>query len=138
MDDMHPVATVEEVMSRLVTEIDAGASVAAAAERLYEVRIGSVVVTDDDGPFGIVTERDVVGVVAADDPRTTPVGEIASEPPITVARSTRIEEAAARMEEHAIKTLPVTDEDGGLAGIVTTTDVSNYFPTYHPGESSWS
>lgn len=124
-------------MTQPIARIDADEPVAAAAERLYEDRIGSIIVTDDDGPYGIVTETDIVGLVAHDDPRTTPVGRIASEPLITVERSTRIEEAAKRMQSHTIKKLPVTD-DGEIVGIVTTTDISNYFPTYHPREGSWT
>ena len=35
-----------------------------------------------------------------------------------------------------IEKLPVTD-DGTVVGMVTTTDVSNYFPSYHPREDGW-
>jgi len=137
MSDADVSATVEDVMTRPVARIDAGEPAAAAAERLYDNRIGSVIVEEDGEAVGIVTETDLVGVLARDDPRTTPVGEIASEPLVTVGRSTRIAAAAERMRRRTIKKLPVTD-DGEVVGIVTTTDISNYFPSYHPREEPWS
>jgi CBS domain-containing protein len=133
--DVH--VTVEEIMSSPVETIGADSPVSEAARLLYENRIGSLLVEESGETVGIVTETDVVGLVARGDPEETPVGEIASEALITVERDARIEAAAERMGRHSVKKLPVTDE-GAIVGVVTTTDVSNYFPSYHPREESWS
>lgn len=138
MTDTSLDATVEEVMTRPVARIDADEAVSVAARRLFDDRIGSLLVEENDEVVGIVTETDVVGLVGRDDPRSTPVGEVASRSLVTIERSARLEEAAERMKRHTIKKLPVTDDDGTVVGVVTTTDISNYFPSYHPREGSWT
>ena len=137
MSDTEVHVTVEEVMSRPVATVDAGTPVSEAAGRLYGEGIGSLIVEDDGEPVGIVTETDVVGLVAREEPLSAPVGEVASGSLTTVERTARIEAAAERMRRRNIKKLPVTD-DGAVVGMVTTTDVSNYFPSYHPREDGWT
>jgi signal-transduction protein with cAMP-binding, CBS, and nucleotidyltransferase domain len=137
MSDTELHVSVAEIMSTPVETIDRDRPVSAAARSLYDDRIGSLMVEADGEIAGIVTETDVVGVVARGEPHSTPVSEVASESLVTIERTARVEEAAERMARHGIKKLPVTDE-GTVVGIVTTTDVSNYFPSYHPREGSWS
>jgi CBS domain-containing protein len=53
------------------------------AIRMYEKRVGSVVVVDDEGkPIGIVTERDMVYVVARALAPDTPVWMVMTENPV--------------------------------------------------------
>lgn len=137
MSDAELYVTVEEIMTEPVETVERDSPVSAAARTLYDDRIGSLLVESDGSIVGIVTETDVVGVVARGGSGATPVGEIMSEELITIDRSARIEEAAERMARHGIKKLPVT-ADGEVSGIVTTTDVSNYFPSYLPREDAWS
>jgi signal-transduction protein with cAMP-binding, CBS, and nucleotidyltransferase domain len=51
--------TVEQVMTSPVETIDAGARVTDAAKRLYDCRIGSLLVTEDGESVGIVTTTDI-------------------------------------------------------------------------------
>jgi CBS domain-containing protein len=137
MSDAEVHVTVEEVMSRPVATVEAETPVTEAAGRLYEEGIGSLIVEADGEPAGIVTETDVVGLVAREESTSVPVGEVASGSLTTIEGTARIEEAAERMRRGKIKKLPVTD-DGAVVGMVTTTDVSNYFPSYHPREDGWT
>jgi CBS domain-containing protein len=130
-------ATAEDVMTRPVARIEADEPVSAAAKRLYDDRIGSLLVESGGEVVGIVTETDVVGLVARDGSGGTPVGDIATESLVTVDREARIEKAAELMARNTIKKLPVTD-DGEIVGMLTTTDISNYFPSYHPRDESWA
>lgn len=136
MSDTQVHVTVEEIMSQPVATVEADAAVRSGAGHLFENRIGSLLVEREGEVVGIVTETDVVGLVASDGDNSTPVADIASMSLVTVERDARVEAAAELMERHAIKKLPVTD-DGEIVGIVTTTDVSNYFPSYHPRDDSW-
>ncbi len=138
MSDAEVSATVTDVMTRPVTTISADQTVAEAADSLFRDRIGSLLVEAEDEIVGIVTETDVVGLVADGKDPSTSVSEVASTSLITVESSARIEEAAEKMKRHTIKKLPVTDESGEIVGIVTTTDISNYFPSYHPRDQSWA
>lgn len=49
-------------------------------------------------------------------------------PVITTTPETAVTQAAETLRENGIKRLPVVDDAGALAGIVTTTDLSNYLP----------
>jgi acyl dehydratase/CBS domain-containing protein len=119
--------SIREIMTEAVETIGTDASVSTAAARLQETGIGSLVVVDD-GPVGIVTREDLLGVIAGWDAETDPaVATVMSEPLITVDPDETVEVAATRLREHSIKRLPVL-EDGDLVGIITTTDVSYYIP----------
>jgi len=116
MSEPEVHVTVEEVMSRPVATVDAETPVTGAARRLYDEGIGSLIVEADGEPAGIVTETDVVGLVAREESASVPVGEIASGSLTTIEGTARIEEAAERMRRGNIKKLPVTD-DGTVVGV---------------------
>jgi len=125
---MFPVS-VSDVMRSPVETIEHNATAREAATRLSGSGIGSLVITDDDRPAGIVTDVDLTGLVAdGHDPETTEIERITSSPVVTTTADATILAAAETMRDNRIKRLPVVDDDGALAGIVTTTDLSNYLP----------
>jgi len=120
--------TVTEVMSPEVSTVGPDVSASDVAARLFEESIGSVVVVRDGAPVGIVTESDVVRLLAqGKDVAGVTAADCMSAPPVTIARDESIELAVERLREHGIKKLPVTDGDE-LVGILTTTDLSYYLP----------
>lgn len=54
---------------------------------------------------------------------TTRLGEVLRKEPVTIARSSTIQDAARRMAEHKVSSVVVTDESGEPAGIVTDRDL---------------
>ncbi|MHB9286884.1 CBS domain-containing protein [Halobacteriales archaeon Cl-PHB] len=111
-----------------VETVSPEATARAAAGRLVEEGIGSLVVCEDGEPVGIVTEVDVAELVSAGrDPEATTVREFMTSPLITTSASASIEEAAQTMLDQDIKRLPVVD-GGDVVGIVTTTDLANFLP----------
>ncbi|SDF33927.1 CBS domain-containing protein [Halorientalis regularis] len=135
--------TIREVMNPTVETISPDLDAAAVAELLHGKDIGSAVVVEDGDPVGIVTELDVVGLVAEGyDAGTVTAADCMSGPVVTVDADDSIETAVDRFREHTIKKLPVLDNsearsasgsrtqsgDGDLVGIVTTTDISYYLP----------
>ena len=119
--------SIHEIMTEDVETITPGESATQAAIRLQQTGVGSLVVLDD-GPVGIVTREDLLGLLA--DERAADeldVADVMSQPLITVAPEETVEDAATRLRESSIKRLPVI-EDVELVGIVTTTDVSYYIP----------
>jgi CBS domain-containing protein len=117
------VRTVGEVMTPNPTTIDADAPVAWAARLMRESDIGSVLVADHDRFVGIVTDRDIVVRVLADDrdPRDCPVREAASGDVETVTPDTEIGDAAEVMRTRAVRRLPVVDA-GRIVGVVSLGD----------------
>lgn len=111
-----------------VKTIGPDATVVAAARRLRDEGIGSLVVEADGDCVGIITESDVVAVTAEKgDTAALTVGDVMAEALVTVAPDADLETAVERLRTNNIKKLPVV-EDGSLVGIVTTTDLSNYIP----------
>lgn len=125
---MYGIA-VSELMNTPVETVEPQTTARGAAARLDESGIGSLVVVGGDRPTGIITDVDLTRLIAdGRDPETVAVGSITSSPVVTVPATETITSAARTLREHEIKRLPVVDEAGGLAGIVTTTDLTNYLP----------
>jgi CBS domain-containing protein len=96
------------------------------ARLLHEHGISSVVVKDGDRLAGIVTERDLVNLVADGmDPRTTKVGERMTRELDLVEPRADIAEAAEHMARLKIRHLPVV-ERGTLVGIISIRDLTNW------------
>ena len=96
------------------------------ATLLREHGISSVVVLDAGTLAGIVTERDLVNLVAdGRDPKATRVAERMSRDLDTVDPKTDIAEAAEHMARLKIRHLPVLQE-GTLAGIISIRDLTNW------------
>jgi len=121
--DSFPYRTrVETVMSTPVVRIDAGTALAAAAQRMAEEHISSVLVDSADGGGpGIVTERDLLRAVAGDGGAAlgAPVARYMSRPLATVAADDLVYVALGRMDRLAIRHLAVTGPDGAVVGMVS-------------------
>lgn len=122
--------TVADIMRQPVETIDREATALAVANRFVDTGIGSLLVLDDGDPIGIVTDSDLIDVLAQNTtPDEEPVEHIMSRSLETIEPGASIEVAAERFETTGISKLPVLD-DGSLVGIVTTTDVATYLPRH--------
>jgi len=120
---------VGDIMTRDVITIEIGKTVREAVEIMNEKEIGCIVVTKNEAPIGIVTERDVLKkiVVEGRDPQKTRVEEIMSSPLITGSPNMTLEDAARLLVLKRIKKLPIVDK-GKLVGIVTLFDIVRWEP----------
>ena len=117
---------VGELMRREVRTTTGSATIAEVARMLRDDGISSVVVLDDGRLSGIITERDVVAVVAeGKDPNTTPVRDGMTTDLDTVEPRADVLEAAARMARRRIRHLPVVS-DGKVVGMVSIRDLSGW------------
>ena len=90
------------------------------AERMTAVNVGAVIVKDYGRMIGILTERDMLKAMAARvHTSEARVRQWMTEEPITASVDADAEEAAQIMLEHGFRHLPVVDEGGGVAGIVS-------------------
>jgi signal-transduction protein with cAMP-binding, CBS, and nucleotidyltransferase domain len=123
-------AKIEKIMSHNVASLDISRIAADAAALMSEKKVGSVIVTKDGRPFGIVTERDLIRRYFRD----TLLESLASRPLITAEITTTIDGAAEIMLKNEIRKLPIIDENNLIAGIVTVTDLATFLsPTRRPG-----
>ncbi len=88
-------------------------------------RIGSVIITDDDKPVGIVTERDLVRRVLAEglDSASIRASSICSKPVISCSEFADLEDVVDIMKDYNIRRIAVTDDDQRLVGILTYDDI---------------
>ena len=112
---------------RTIISIDCKAKVRDAAALMVEKRIGSLIANRDGLPFGIVTERDLIGKIAAQgvDLSKMTVSDVMTVPLTTIDASVDIVDAARRMVEKQVKRLVVTDQDK-IVGIVSQTDIIHH------------
>jgi CBS domain-containing protein len=117
---------VKDIMSGDVRTVTPDETFQQVATLLHDNAISSVVVMDGDRLAGIVTERDLVNLVAdGKDPRTTTVTERMTTNVDTVGPRTDIGEAAEHMARLRIRHLPIVDE-GTLVGIISIRDLTNW------------
>jgi CBS domain-containing protein len=117
---------VGDIMTKDVKTARTDDTFADVAKTLHDSRISSVIVKADGGPAGIVTERDLVNVVADGlDPKNVRVGDRMTTQLATVEPRTDIAEAATLMAERGIRHLPVV-EKGKLAGIISIRDLTSW------------
>ncbi len=101
-------------------------SVQIVARRMHDRKVGALVVLNKARePVGIVTDRDLTVRVLAEglDATQTPVAEIMTRPARSGPEAMPIEDAVRLMRQGAFRRLPVVDESGKLAGIVTLDDI---------------
>jgi citrate synthase len=116
--------TVADVMSYPVVTAQPAETLAVAAERMREQRVGSVVVIDhDDRAIGILTERDMIRLAAAgSDSSNAKVSEWMTADPDTISPDIEARAAFARLAEHGYRHIPVV-EGQKLVGIVSMRDL---------------
>ena len=102
------------------------ATVSEAAQILAEKRIGTVIISEDDGQTatGILSERDIVRELAASGGGCLgkPVSAYMTRELITARRQDSVQGILSQMTEGRFRHMPVV-EDGQLVGIVTLGDV---------------
>ncbi|WP_170419023.1 CBS domain-containing protein [Ruegeria arenilitoris] len=101
-------------------------TVSEAAKILADKRIGTVIVSEDDGETaaGILSERDIVRELAASGSvcLTQPVSAYMTKKLVTATQQDKVQDVLARMTEGRFRHMPIV-EDGKLIGIVTLGDV---------------
>lgn len=99
--------------------IDANESVLKAAHLMREHEIGNILVLINGEPKGILTERDILNRIAANDllASSIPVHKIMSSPMISIEADRPLSEGVKLMAKHKIRTVFVTD-NGKPLGIL--------------------
>jgi len=122
---------VRDIMTSPVIAEDEETLVTTIAEDMEESMVGSVVITKEGKPAGIITERDIALKVVLKDRKASEVKakEIMASPLVTIESGTSVEEACELIAKKGIKRLPVV-EKGVLVGIVSIRDLLRWKPEY--------
>jgi len=118
---------VKDIMTKAVVSVDVDTTVSDVAKMMEDTEIGAIVVTENNTPVGIVTDRDfAIKVVAHAYPPTTPVRSIMSSPLYSISPGESVRMIADFMYTRGIRKLPVIENDK-VIGIVTATDLVKQF-----------
>lgn len=110
-----------------IVVLDPSASVREAARLIDTASVGCIVIGSVEAVEGVVTERDVVRLVAAGgDPDTVTVGELESRTLKWTTPDATVGEVAEEMMEEYVRHVLVGD-DGRLLGIVSMRDLLTAF-----------
>lgn len=114
---------VENIMNPDVISVDSSVTARDAATIMADAGVGCVVITDGKKPIGMVTERDLVWhLIAQNKPSSICIADIMSSPIIMTTPDAPIWELAQQMKANSIHKVPVQRDDV-LVGIVTATDI---------------
>ncbi|ABP94416.1 MULTISPECIES: CBS domain-containing protein [Metallosphaera] len=115
---------VKDYMKTEVISVEKGATLRQITKIMTEKNVGSVIITENGKPIGIVTERDVVRAIGKDHKLDDKVDDIMTVSLITVREDSPITGALSLMRTYNIRHLPVISEDGKLTGIISIRDVA--------------
>ncbi|WP_247003952.1 CBS domain-containing protein [Halosolutus gelatinilyticus] len=96
----------------------------ALTESFENEQVGAIVITENDEPVGIVTDRDAaLAIHSHDDLASVTAEEIMAENPATIRDDEDPIEISRMIDEHNVRRFPTVDGDGKLTGIVTLDDL---------------
>ena len=125
MNDIPSVGSlpVSVVTADPVARVAADATVADVAKAIVAQNVGVIVVGDDALPAAVLSERDVVRVVAGGkDPASVRALDVASAELVWCNANATVDEVAVRMMDRYIRHILV-QRDGALVGIVSARDL---------------
>ena len=118
-----------EYCNRDVVVIDKTESVREAINLMRKNHVGDVVVVEMHEnasiPLGILTDRDIVVEILAEDVDldAVNVGDVMSDQLVSVNEDTKLLDAIKQMRIKGIRRLPVVNESGELQGILSADDI---------------
>ena len=121
------MAHVRDIMSRGVVTIPLAKTALEAARMLRDHDISFLVTMDGERPAGVLTERDIVRKIAAEDGTSSEVtvDQIHTKTFLSADPSTRIEVAVQKMLNANVRRLVVLEGDR-LVGVITQTDLASF------------
>ncbi|QCS43036.1 cyclic nucleotide-binding/CBS domain-containing protein [Natrinema versiforme] len=137
---MESELSVRDVLTTDYVGVSESDAIRDVVRLMREERTSCALVVRGAEPVGIVTEWDVLGLVAdARDPGETTVGDTMTTPVITVDPDRSLTDVATTMARQNIRNVVVEDEDG-IVGLVTQRDViaaaGSFQATMTPARSS--
>lgn len=129
INEIRKEMSVREVMTTNVVVANINSNVLEIAREMICHEVGSVIITDDNDPVGIITETDIISKVVINNmvPSAVMAGTIMSSPIIATKPSTSVIEAAEQMTRCNIRRLVVIDGDR-MVGIITDRDILSISP----------
>jgi CBS domain-containing protein len=121
---------VKDIMSTDVACCTPGTRLPEVAKLMVDYDCGEIPVieTSSRRPIGVVTDRDIVVRVVAQNgnPLELTARDGMTSPCVTVTPETSLDECLELMERHRIRRIPVVDESGATCGMVSQADIARH------------
>jgi len=119
---------VKEAMTADAAWVDAGRTIGEAAQLMLKLDVGCMPVTEGDRLVGLITDRDIAcrAVAEGRNPYAERVRAIMSEKVVCCSENQPLEEAVELMEANGIRRLPVLDQNGHIAGLISIDDIARH------------
>jgi CBS domain-containing protein len=117
---------VQEIMSRNVETVEPSTLTAKAAEKMRDMRIGFLVVLEDDRLEGVLTDRDITirSVAEGRDPRASRVSDIMTPTVFSCYEDDDIERVGELMREKEVRRMVILDRQDKIVGVVSLGDIA--------------
>ena len=127
---MSGIILVRDIMAKNVKTVRTDDSVHDAVVKMNKFDVGSVIVTNNSRPVGIITSKNILNRVVEPrlDAGTVRAKDIMSSPIITIEPDASVEDAAKLLAKKKIKKLAVMDRDK-IIGVLSTSDIVRANPT---------
>ena len=114
---------VKEIMKRYVITVDPEASLADVSRIMTNNRVGSLVVMEKNRPVGIVTDSDIVSIVAeGKSPKRVKIKDLKKKGFISATPNDTMMHVIKLMVKNGVKRVPII-ENGKLEGIVSDKEI---------------
>ena len=121
--------TAGEYCNRELVIVSKSEPVRAAIDLMRSRHVGDVIVVDRQGeqllPVGILTDRDIVVEILAEDVDldAVTIGDVMSDQIFSIPENTSLMIAVKYMHERGVRRMPVVDRNGSVVGVITVDDV---------------
>jgi CBS domain-containing protein len=118
-----------EYCNRNVVIVSKSEPVSEAIKLMRSHHVGDVIIVESieetSIPVGILTDRDIVMEILAEDvdPEAVSIGDVMSYELVTVTEKTKLIDTIKLMRDKGVRRLPVVNEKGGLEGLLTVDDL---------------
>ena len=135
---MNQKVIVKEAMKTNPVVVTPSTSIFEVALLMKKHKTGTVIISEQEQPIGILTESDIIKKVVAEgkSPKGVTVKKVMTTPIIIIDPYLDIEDAMKTMGKCNIRRLPVIEE-GKLIGIITSRDITRISPIVHEISKEW-
>lgn len=139
---MSETRTLGDIALSSIVSVEGAASVHETIALMIKHGSGAVIVTAQNQPVGIFTERDVLKRVATKELDLTkiPIEQVMTAPLIAMPRSALVGDVLAEMYRRDIRNMPVSGDQGKLLGLVAMPEILQYARAFNIDEQvrrSW-
>ena len=121
--------SVGEYCNRETIVVSKNESIREVIRLMRNLHVGDVIVVEKKGsrvvPIGIITDRDIVIEILADDVDldAVSVNDVMSYELVTATEDTKLLDAITIMRNKGVRRMPIVNKKGSLVGIITIDDV---------------